>query len=456
MAADRTEKGAITRRRLLVGTGAAAAAIAAAPILAACQQAPQGTGTTRSGPAKVVLMTDPNEFSDDDRKGLEAATGVQIEVIANDITRLYAMYAAGNPPDVFRVQAAGLPQYISRKMVKDLQPYFASSKRLKPEDLAPANNFYKSDGKKIGQGDLYGMVKDWSPDFTLYAYTPAFDEAGVKVPSDVQPLTYEELRQIATKVNRKQGGKRTYWGFVHSNNDAWTDRTAMNMLAEKGRSLYSPDFTKALITSDPETVKVFRFLFDLAKDGLHQSPVDPTPDWMGADFTGGLIAILQYGYWFSAMAESDKTKGKVVMLPAPTWSGVRRDPTMTATGWVISSQTKDPDAAWKVFEEYMGGGPAEARAKSGWGVPGLKSLYSKMPQDKPFQQQVQRVLKTELQHAEFVLDFNPYIGEETFASSWKKHLEPALKGTIGFDKLLQNVEADVNAAIADGRRIVGN
>jgi multiple sugar transport system substrate-binding protein len=144
------------------------------------------------------------------------------------------------------------------------------------------------------------------------------------------------------------------------------------------------------------------------------------------------------------------------MLPAPTWSGVRRDPTMTATGWVISSQTKDPDAAWKVFEEYMAGAPAEARAKGGWGVPGLKSLYAKMPQESPFQQQVQRVLKSELGYADFVLDFNPYIGEETFASSWKKHLEPALKGTIGFEKLIQNVEADVNAAIADGRRIVGN
>jgi multiple sugar transport system substrate-binding protein len=455
MGTDRTTgKGAITRRELLVGTGAAAAAVAGASFLAACQQPTQGTRTP-SGPAKVVLMTDPNEFSEDDRKGLEAATGVQVEVIPNDVTRLYAMYAAGNPPDIFRVQAAGLPQYISRKMVKDLQQYFASSKRVKPDDLAPANAFYKWDGKKIGQGNLYGMVKDWSPDFTLYAYTAAFEEAGVKIPSDTEPLTYEQVRELAAKVNRKQAGKRTYWGFVHSNNDAWIDRTAMNMLAEKGKTLYSPDFTKVVIAGDPEAVRVFRFLFDLAKDGLHQSPIDPTPDWMGADFTKGQIAVLQYGYWFSAMAESDKTKGKTVMLPAPTWSGVRRDPTMTATGWVISSQTKDPDAAWKVFEEYMGGAPAEARAKSGWGVPGLKSLYSKMPQDKPFQQQVQRVLKSELQYADFVLDFNPYIGEETFAASWKKHLEPALKGTIGFEKLLQNVEADVNAAIADGRRIVG-
>jgi multiple sugar transport system substrate-binding protein len=155
------------------------------------------------------------------------------------------------------------------------------------------------------------------------------------------------------------------------------------------------------------------------------------------------------------MAESDKTKGKTVFLPAPTWAGVRRDPTMTATGWVVSSQTKDADAAWAVFEQYMGGKPAQDRAKSGWGVPGLKSFYSQMPQETAFQKQVQKVLQGELSKSDFVLQFNPYIGEETFATSWKKNLEPALKGSISFDKFVQNIEAEVNTAIADGKRIIG-
>src|SRR5438094_10265186 len=109
------------------------------------------------------------------------------------------------------------------------------------------------------------------------------------------------------------------------------------------------------------------------------------------------------------MAESDKTKGKTVMLPAPTWAGVRRDPTMTATGWVISSQTKDPDAAWAVFEQYMGGKPAQDRAKSGWGVPGLKSLYPQMPQQTDFQNQVHTVLQGELSKRDFILQFNRYM-----------------------------------------------
>src|SRR5438128_7293115 len=266
----------ISRRKVLIGAGALAATAAAAPILAACQLA----GKT-GGSGKVVVMTDPNEFNDDDRKTLEAGTNPEIEVVGSNLTTLYAMFAAGNPPDVFRVQAAGVPQYISRKMVKNLQPYFANSKLLKPDDLAPANNFYKWDGKQVGKGDLYGMVKDWSPDFTLYAYTKAFDDAGVKVPSDTTPLTYDELRDLARKVNKKDGGRRVYWGFVHSNNEQWIDRTAMNMLAEKNQSLYSADYSKLEDAGNPEATKVNRHLHDLAADGVNQTPIDPSPNWMG-------------------------------------------------------------------------------------------------------------------------------------------------------------------------------
>src|SRR5205814_5046190 len=196
----------ISRRKVLIGAGALAATAAAAPILAACQ--PSKT----AGSGKVVVMTDPNEFNDDDRKTLETATKLKIEVVASNLTTLYAMFAAGNPPDVFRVQAAGVPQYISRKMVKNLQPYFANSKLLKPDDLAPANNFYKWDGKQAGKGDLYGMVEDGSAAFTVYAYTKAFDDAGVKVPSDTTALTYDELRDLAKKANKKEAGKLAGWG----------------------------------------------------------------------------------------------------------------------------------------------------------------------------------------------------------------------------------------------------
>src|SRR2546428_12811526 len=130
-----------TRRKLLIGAGALAAAAVAAPVLAACQ--PSKTG----GSGKVVVMTDPNEFSDKDVATLQDATKLKIEVVASNLTTLYAMWAAGNPPDGVRVQAAGVPQYISRKMEKNLHPYFADSMLFKTEKVAPEFYINKEDGK---------------------------------------------------------------------------------------------------------------------------------------------------------------------------------------------------------------------------------------------------------------------------------------------------------------------
>jgi multiple sugar transport system substrate-binding protein len=98
----------------------------------------------------------------------------------------------------------------------------------------------------------------------------------------------------------------------------------------------------------------------------------------------------------------------------------------------------------------MAGEPAKPRAASGWGVPGLKSLYSLMPRTSAFQRQVQDQLKDELQYADRVLEANPNYDDTVFNQSWMTNLEPALRGTITFDQLVAAIESDCNAAITAG------
>jgi multiple sugar transport system substrate-binding protein len=150
------------------------------------------------------------------------------------------------------------------------------------------------------------------------------------------------------------------------------------------------------------------------------------------------------------MAESDITAGKVVMLPAPTWSGTRLDRTITATGMFMVSQTEVPDAAWKVFEWYNAKEPAIARAQSGWGVPALKSMYDLMPNESEFDQQRRRVLQGELDLETPPMQFNPYMGATVVADTWNLYLEQALSGDMTLDGLLETVEAEVNLAIEEG------
>jgi multiple sugar transport system substrate-binding protein len=282
----------------------------------------------------------------------------------------------------------------------------------------------------------------------MFIYKPAFADAGVAIPDDTQYMTYQDVAGLAGKLAKFEGDRVLMWGYGYD--AAWIDRMWMNMLAENGISLYKDDFTKIDLTGNEEAKAVTKWYFDLAQGNLTVNPVNPSPSWIGEDFTKGTLAICQYGFWFGGMAESDVTRGQAIMLPTATWAGVPRDPTMTATGSSISAATKVPNAAWKVFEWYMGGQPAIDRATSGWGVPALKSLYNLIPQGTEFEQQKFRVLQAELELETTPLQFNPFLSEGAIPDTWSRNLEQALLGAISFDDCLANVEAEVNTAIQDG------
>lgn len=455
--------GQLTRRQLLKQSGA----LALTTLLAACapatlsqrtaspsaqEQSPALPSTAApaviAGTTTVVFMTNRDDFPEEQEKQFEAANPhIQIEYLPFDVIQLNALHAAGKGPDLLRAEAPAIPQYLVRNMLLDLSPYFATSKMLRPTDLLPANDYYKANSPfEIGKGKAYGMCKDWSPDLTLFANKQAFEEAGIDLPSTSAPLSYAALFQIAKKLTQFKEGKLQRWGYSYP--EEWIDRIWMNMLAEQGESLYTEDLTKLNLLGSTTSYTIAKHFFGLAKENIVYNAAHPMQvDWPGLDFIAGKIGLIQYGYWFSAMADSESTQGQVVMLPAPTWSGQRRDPTVSATGTVILASTKVPDVAWQVFEWYHGGQPAVERAKSGWGVPALKSLVDLIPNQTAFQQQAQEILREERMHAGTILQFNPFLEADAFPASWSKNLKLALANNITFDKMLEQIEQEVNTTI---------
>ena len=421
-------------------------------------EAPVTVPTAAAVTGNVVVMhkVQQGELTEDMVAQFEAENpGITVEAVQDDLTRFFAMYAAGNPPDLVRVQAPSVPPYLARGMLYDLTPYFEASSVLRPDDLAPANNYYKAeDPLHVGSGRLYGMCKDWSPDFTLYAYKTAFADKGITLPSETEPLTYQQAYDLGAQLATFDGDRVTMFGFDYP--DMWVDRIWMNILGEVGSLLYADDYTQIVLAGNETAQEVLQYFYNHAKDRLGAvGSINPSPNWIGDDFDKGLVGLLMYGYWFSAMAETDVTAGQVLFLPAPTWTGVRRDPTMTATGMVMSAITQVPDAAWKVFQWFNGEEPAIGRAGSGWGVPALISQYAMMPNTTPFQNQVQAVLQGELALNTPPLQFNPYLYETTVPNAWLQYLQQAVADEISFDQMLTNIEFDVNTAIQDGIAAIG-
>src|ERR671936_834189 len=242
----------------------------------------------------------------------------------------------------------------------------------------------------------------------------------------------------------------------------WIDRHVMVQLASIGKSLYPKDFSHINLTKNPAAMEAFHYSFRYSQHKLDLGPENPNPDgWSGPGFVAAnpSVAMTQYGYWFLGMISD--SGGPIVknaqLVPAPKWKhGKHRDPTITATGWVISAQSKNPDAAWTVFEWYMGGKPARDRAGIGWGVPAQRSLIDRLPETNRVQRNAKKTLLHELKSSKVVLQYNPNLvglaDNTAVATAYQKYLADAAKGKMSFKDFMKKVEADTNRAIKVGKQ----
>ncbi|HEY3051101.1 MAG TPA: extracellular solute-binding protein, partial [Gaiellaceae bacterium] len=410
----------------------------------------------RLAPTKVVVMG--KELTKADVESFQSDhPNIAIELLDVDIAKFQAMMAAGQPPDIWRTQAPLVPQWASRGQLLNLDKYFSASDVLHPADLTPANDYYRYRSGKIGVGPRYGMVKDWSPDETVWVRTDLFRRTGIDVPGPTDRWTYDDLWEIALKLKKKNPSLK--WILDVANSYTWIDRHVMVQLASIGKSLYPKDFSRINLTKNPAAMEAFRYSFRYAQRKMALGPENPNKNgWSGPDFIAGKVAMTQYGYWFLGMHTGQaKASANSRLLTAPIWKGGKRlDPTITATGWVISGKTSNPDAAWTLFEWYMGGKPARDRAGIGWGVPAQLSLFDRLPTQTAVQRNAKKTLLHELPTSKVTLQFNPnLIGLEdntAVASAYLKYIGTAAKGKLSFEDFMKKVEADTNRAIEVGKR----
>jgi ABC-type glycerol-3-phosphate transport system substrate-binding protein len=451
--ADSSEDSRISRRTFLRGAAGVTGSLAVGSLFG--PELARAIPRRGLAPTKVVLMG--KELTKDDVSVFEALhPNITIELLEPDAGKFQAMIAAGQPPDIWRTQAPLVPQWAARGQLLNLDPYFRASDLLHPADLTPANDYYRYRNGKQGVGPRYGMVKDWSPDETVWINTDLFRRTGIEIPGPTDKWAYDDLWQIALKLKKKN--RSVKWILDVANSYAWIDRHVMVQLAAIGKSLYPKDFSKINLTKNPAAMEAFRYSFRYAQRKLALGPENPNPDgWSGPGFNAGKVAMTQYGYWFLGNTIGSPAAKRSRMLVAPDWKGGKHlNPTITATGWVISAASKNPDAAWTVFEWYMGGKPARDRAGIGWGVPAQLSLFDRLPTQTAVQRNAKKTLLHELNSPKLTLQFNPnlvgLVDNTAVASAYLKYVADAAKGKLSFTEFMKKVEADTNRAIEVGKQ----
>ncbi|MGW0941278.1 extracellular solute-binding protein [Streptomyces sp. NPDC002623] len=448
----RPHAGAPPSRRRFLALAAGGAVAGSAALNGCAMQVSTGV----SGPGETVtLMVKPDDISPELIKQAQNDIGVKIVTVRYDITKLIGMMTNGSPPDLVRgVGAVDAPYFAARDVMEELDPYFAASSVLKADDLDPVNDLWRYDGRTQGKGPRYGMAKDFSQDSMYWYNTALFDKAGVDLPPETEPVTYEQWLESAKRLTQRRNGQTTVFGGSY--NGVLTPNLLASLTVSAGGSLFSDDFSRVDFTT-PEARKALGWYVEYCRARVGPSVIQPDPNtWDGPTYQANRMAMSNSGYWLGGLINGDEKLAPLSRLaPAPVFEGgARISPCQAGTGLWMPRKARNKDAAWRVFEWFFGEAPAEARASSGWGIPTLKSLRHLMPSQKSYQQRVLEVQEAELQYFS-VIAFTPYATADSLYALFNQIAPAAMKGDMTVDTLAGRLNSAMNKQLERGKEQVG-
>jgi multiple sugar transport system substrate-binding protein len=262
-------------------------------------------------------------------------------------------------------------------------------------------------------------------------------------------MTYDEAFDKGKALT--QTGKRAkVYGMGFAGNTA----NFMTMVASQGGQLFTDDFS-AVDFSSPEGIKALAWYLKLARAGITPSIANPDPNgWDWPTFQANRMAIATDGYWFGGVVATDSNSAKTARFaPAPQFGSTRVSSCSGATGYWMPKAGKNKDAAWQAYEYFLGGAPAQARAKTGGGLPALKSLRPLLPQTEPYQKQAYAVQERELPYFS-VISFTPYARVDALDAVINQVMPAAIKGNMAVGTLADQLNSEINKQLANGKKLI--
>ncbi len=346
----------------------------AAPEKPAATQAPAA-----SEPVEVTFMMwgAPEELQvwqavvDDFHK---ANPNIKVNVEVSDWdsywTKLNTLIAGGTPPDLFAMDAPLYLDWQSRGALLNLKPYI---------DQTPGflDGFYPQTLKAYELPDgYYGLPRDFQT-VVLFYNKDMFDAAGVAYPTT--DWSYADLKEAARKltIDKDGDGKIDQYGL-------WTDVWDMELFWSEaiwahGGEIISADHTRTLL-GEPPARQAWEYIDGLFKDGIMPKPA--TAGEYGGDlFQSGAAAMTTIGHWaVPGYVQSGIKFGIAPMPKGPSGQAT----SVNSAGFVLSSKSAHPDAAWEFVKFALSKAGQERLAQLGFAIPVLKSVaesdaYLKQP-----------------------------------------------------------------------------
>jgi multiple sugar transport system substrate-binding protein len=244
----------------------------------------------------------------------------------------------------------------------NLQPYIDKSPGL-------LDGFYPItlEAYKLSDG-YYGMPRDFQT-VVLFYNKDMFDAAKVAYPT--ADWTYDDLRTAAKSLTLDKNGDGTIeqWGF---STDLWDMELAWSeAIWSWGGEVINADHTKTVL-GEPVARQAWQFFYDMMFTDHSMPDANTTQQYGGDLFQAGIAAMTPIGHW--AVPGYATVQFKWDVAPMPISSNGGHATSVNSAGFVVSKDSKNPDAAWEFIKYCLSQTGQTRLTELGLAIPVLQSV----------------------------------------------------------------------------------
>lgn len=337
----------------LLGGGLAIGALG----VAGCSSSSKGSkGGGQVGLSMMSHEGDVAKFLDKRAKELSSASGAQykyspikltVQPLQQIVPKALADFSSHHDiPDILAIEINAFSQYmknnVASTVLADLTPKIGDLNSLY---TAAATKPYTLDGKVYALGCDYPLM-------TYYYREDLASQLGIKFPID----TWEDLLDIGRTVAKPKG---MYMGTLATGKGGvgtqGISAQFISWLVQRGGAIFSEDGNTVTLDS-PEAVDVMTFMATALKENIMLG-VDALfgPAEVAAFKNNKIVGHEGADWWkFMITRNLQDEYGKWKMVEMPRWKGGgAATATSGGTGYAVTKQSKNQDAAWQLLKESL-------------------------------------------------------------------------------------------------------
>lgn len=350
--------------------------------------------------------------------------------------KLKTLFAGGTPPDVFAMDGPLYPDWQSRGVLLNLQPYIDQDPALLDGIYPSTLTTYQRDGA------YYGLPRDFQT-ITLFYNKDMFDAAGLPYPDE--SWDFAKLRETALALTKDNDGDGVIdqYGFSP---DLWDMELFWGAaIWGSGGEVLSEDYSKTLLAEGPAR-DAWQLLADMVL--VDKSVPDPTvaAEYGSDPFAAGVSAMTTIGHWVVPEYANLEFAWDVAPMPA---GPATRATSVNSAGFVIAKDSKNPDAAWKFIAFALGEQGQKRLTELGFAIPVRESIA----QSPVFLEQAGPAISHQvfLDALEYARPKPSFKGYEEWASVVGDGLVPVWNGETSLDDALAAIVPEADAVLANNK-----